>query len=197
MWWSSRWPKLNPNFWTDLEIVLSAWPPAVTNPNLPPLWQWPFPAEDLAHPSNHIVCQNCCCYKKLLQPQARQNPIQQQSCPISGTYLGQLPDAPGLCARLVSNCDKRWVCQPNKKIDVPPLHFNPGKWCSTVCQIVTIAPTYMKVPHQLDLSTFLIWYVQSSSSLFISLASSICPQAVLFCSICQFEFFVVQFLKLL
>ena len=54
-------------------------------------------------------CFDCCfrcCYYCVFQ--ARQNPLSQESCPIAGTYLGHLPDAPGLCARLVSNCKNRW-----------------------------------------------------------------------------------------
>jgi len=57
-------------------------------------------------PTFHL-CDNDHFLQRTWHTQARQNPIQRQSCPIAGTYLGQLPDAPGLCARLVSNCDKR------------------------------------------------------------------------------------------
>ena len=28
------------------------------------------------------------------------------SCPVAGEYYGQLPDNPGLCAKLHSNCNK-------------------------------------------------------------------------------------------
>ena len=28
------------------------------------------------------------------------------SCPVAGEYYGQLPDNPGLCAKLYSNCNK-------------------------------------------------------------------------------------------
>ena len=48
-----------------------------------------------------------CCFDVVVVFQARQNPLSQESCPIAGTYLGHLPDAPGLCARLVSNCKNR------------------------------------------------------------------------------------------
>ena len=39
--------------------------------------------------------------------QARQNPGQTVSCPVEGVYIGTLPDAPGLCARLESDCEQK------------------------------------------------------------------------------------------
>jgi len=53
------------------------------------------------------LCDNDHFLQRTWHTQARQNPLSQESCPIAGTYLGHLPDAPGLCARLVSNCENR------------------------------------------------------------------------------------------
>ncbi|XP_023332312.1 uncharacterized protein LOC111704325 isoform X3 [Eurytemora carolleeae] len=38
--------------------------------------------------------------------QARQNPVEAVSCPISGEFVGALPDAPGLCGKMTSDCYK-------------------------------------------------------------------------------------------
>ena len=178
-WSSSRWWKDKPQYSVRSGNVFffpSAGPSAVADPNLPPLWQWPFPSEDLAHPSNRIVCQSCCFHKMLSQ--ARQNPIGRQSCPIAGTYLGQLPDAPGLCARLVSNCDKRWDWENQKQCDGSLLESREMMFYS-----VSDCDNSTNI-YEGSAPKFRSWFIAFSSSFFISLASSICPQAVLFCSIC-------------
>merc|ERR1719319_861311 len=52
-------------------------------------------------------CDNDHFLQRTWQTQARQNPAESVACPIQGAYRGQLPDAPGLCSRLASDCLNR------------------------------------------------------------------------------------------
>ena len=59
-------------------------------------------------PSFHH-CDNHHFLQRTWHTQARQTPVQTVSCPIAGQYEGVLPDAPGLCARLSSDCNNKDV----------------------------------------------------------------------------------------
>ena len=57
-------------------------------------------------PSFHH-CDNDHFLQRTWLTQARINPRESVSCPIAGQYAGVLPDAPGLCAHLSSDCDNK------------------------------------------------------------------------------------------
>ena len=54
-------------------------------------------------------CDNDHFLQRTWRTQARQNPAESRACPVQGAYSGHLPDAPGLCSRLASDCANRSV----------------------------------------------------------------------------------------
>jgi len=69
---------------------------------------------------------------KYFYPQGRSVPSEAISCPIAGEYVGVLPDAPGLCAKMSSDCN------------------NPGTMYYTVTDCADRSHVYqedVKVPH--------------------------------------------------